>query len=286
MAARYFSPDDPETYVTPSQLKRLGRKKQVAYMVHWFATHFEDPQNEMPYADKDDSGDSSYRYPWGGPYDADTALQEEFDAVVPFERIQDAVQEVQADGILEWAPRSAHPDRRAHEDEAMAEAYEPPLPSLDDIRGRLANGVRPNFGDPFEAQEREFLRSEIAQLREMLAQAVPGHGGMGHNNPPEDMALSVELAANVTTALTEMDAELAKPAPNVAAVVESVGKLEQALAWIAKKLDKSADGFMTALGSAGGVALVAELAGLPVSEKLAQVFNATLEWLNTVTLPF
>jgi len=50
VVARYYSPDDFETYVTPSRLKRLGRHKQVAYMVHWFNGMFEDPQNETPYA--------------------------------------------------------------------------------------------------------------------------------------------------------------------------------------------------------------------------------------------
>ena len=36
MANRYYSPDDADSYVTPSRLKRLAKKKQVAYIVKWF----------------------------------------------------------------------------------------------------------------------------------------------------------------------------------------------------------------------------------------------------------
>lgn len=283
MAARYYSPDDPESYVTPSTLKRLGREKQLEYMVHWFNGLFWDPANDTPH----NSREGGYQYIWGGPYDAHEELGDQFGGVVSDEVIEAAVEEVQSDGIYDWAPTSEHPDKKAADEEAMAEQYdELPPPSLDDIRGRLNNGVVPSFGDVFERQEREALRSEIAELRTMLAQAVPQHGGIGHNHPPDDMALSVEMAGNVTTALDEMDEELAKPEPDVSAVVESAGKLEKFLAWIATKFDKAADNFMGALGKAGGIAVAAQLAGVPVAETVAQVFNASLRWLDNVTLPF
>lgn len=291
MAAHYYSPDDPENYITPSRLKRLGRKKQVEYMVHWFRGMFEDPQNEMPYADKEDPGDSPYRYPWGGPYDANEQLQDEFSGIVPFEVIQEAVQEVQSDGTLEWAPGPNHPDQIAAREEAMAEHYsELPPPALEDIQRRIENGVVPSFGNPFEREEREALRRELAELRAFLAQDPPPYGGIGHNQPPEQLALTVELKIEATDAIDQMDAELAKEMPDVEVVVEAAGRLQKVLSWIGKKLDKSVDSFMAAIGSAGGVAVgggvTAQLAGVPVVEKIGQVVGTALQWLNTVTLPF
>ena len=45
---RYYSEDDPDHGVTPSQLKRLGKARQIAYMRFWFHRNFEDPANETP----------------------------------------------------------------------------------------------------------------------------------------------------------------------------------------------------------------------------------------------
>ncbi|WP_237067107.1 hypothetical protein [Loktanella sp. M215] len=183
MAARYYSPDDPENYVTSSRLKRFARTKQIEYMVHWFRGMFEDPQNEMPYADKEDPGDSPYRYPWGGPYDADEQLQDEFSDIVPFEVIQEAVLEVQSDGTIEWAPGPNHPDQIAARDGAMAEHYnEPPSPALEDIQRRIENGVVPAFGDPFEHEERVALRRKLASCARSLLKTRRRMAGLGTIN--------------------------------------------------------------------------------------------------------
>jgi hypothetical protein len=58
---RYFSDDDFEVGVTPSSLKRLGKAKQRAYILHWFGRNFEDPAQETPYHE------GEYHYVWGGP---------------------------------------------------------------------------------------------------------------------------------------------------------------------------------------------------------------------------
>ena len=111
MAVRYYSLGDPKSYVTPSQLKRLGREKQIAYMVHWFRGMFEDPQNEMPYA-TDKESHYNYEYIWGGPYDANDELGDQFCGIVSDEVIKAAVEIVQNDGIHEWAPGPDHPNRQ------------------------------------------------------------------------------------------------------------------------------------------------------------------------------
>ena len=38
---RYYSPTDPESYVTPDRFQRMGKEKQVDYMVDWFRGMFE-----------------------------------------------------------------------------------------------------------------------------------------------------------------------------------------------------------------------------------------------------
>lgn len=254
-------------------------------MVHWFRGMFEDPQNEMPYADKEDPGDSPYRYPWGGPYDANEQLQDEFSDTVSFEFIQEAVQEVQSDGTLEWAPGPNHPDQiAAREEEHHFDDLEPPYraprtPSLDEIQQRLENGVVPSFGDPLEREEREALRRELAELRTLLAQDPPSHGGIGHNQPPEHLALTVELKIEATAAIDLMDAELMKDAPDLGVFTKAIQILKKiAVGAVALTVG----GFM----AAAGTDLYAKVTDGTVQAKIINVTNKALDWLNTVTLPF
>ena len=273
--------EDSETDLTPRDITDLPLEEQVEFITGWFHTLFEDPQNEAPYA-IDKESPYNYEYIWGGPYDARDEIGDNFVGLASEEAMAAALHEVEKDGTIEWAPTSNHPDRRIIEEEAMAEEVNSAAPSLDDIRHRLTSGGQPHFGDRLEIRERETARLEIARLRELLEQGKRKHGGIGHNNPPEQMTLPTEMAVNISVAINVIDVELTKPAPNVVAVIESAGKLEKVLAWVWRKLDKSVDGFMTAIG----VGIAADLAGLPVFEKIAQLFSAVLEWLNTVTLPF
>jgi hypothetical protein len=71
---RYYSDDDIERGVTPSDLKRMGRDRQKEYMRHWFHQNFEDPANETPC----NSREGGYLYIWGGPYSAHEQLFDEF----------------------------------------------------------------------------------------------------------------------------------------------------------------------------------------------------------------
>lgn len=196
---RYYSPTDPESYVTPDRFKRLGKKKQVAYMVDWFRGMFDDPANEMPY----ESREGGFQYVWGGPYDAAEELGSEFGDIASDEVIDAAVSEVESDGIVEWAPGPNHPNQKALMEEAMGDNYEPPPPTLKDIRERLARGVTPRFGDPLEMESRASLRSEIARLRDLMEREASVPGGIGHNHPPEPARLAAAAikSASVANAL-------------------------------------------------------------------------------------
>jgi hypothetical protein len=118
VAARYYSPADDATYVTPSRFRRLGREKQKEYMVHWFQGLFCDPAHETPYI----GNEGGYQYVWGGPYSASEELYEEFGLIATEEAILEAIDEIESDGIVEWAPSDNHPDQIARRDEALAEA--------------------------------------------------------------------------------------------------------------------------------------------------------------------
>lgn len=284
MSARYFSPDDPETYVTPSQLKRLGRSKQVSYLVHWFHGMFEDPQNETPYA-MDKESPYNYEYIWGGPYDAADELGDEFGAIVSDEVIQAAIDEVELDGTTEWAPGLRHPDHKARHEDAIAESYEPPQEMLELIKQRIESGIAPQFGNSDDLAHRVTIRSEIAQFK-LLKDQHSIHGGIGHNGPPETLTLSNEDAQDVSAALEAIDQELTKQTPNLHAVVDSAGRIEAFFGWISQKLDKFVDAFVTTAGKAAAVAVVANLAGIPVLASLARVYASVIDWLNALTLPF
>lgn len=282
MAYQIYSPEDGETDVTPRDITDLSLEEQVEFITLWFHALFEDPQNQTPYAADKDSP-YNYEYIWGGPYYAGDEIGDHFAGLASDDAIEAAVREVENNGIIEWAPGAQHPDRRAIEDEAAAEETDAAPPSLDEIRRRLEVGAVPRFGDPLEAEAREALRSEITQLRELLAQHAPQHGGIGHNNPPDETALLRELTVNITVTIDQIDVELAKPDPDADTVVESASKLETVLAWVFRKLDKAVDGVMNRIGV---LAVAGELAGLPIFESIGRVFNAALEWLDTVTLPF
>ena len=254
-------------------------------MVHWFRGMFEDPANETPYETKE----GGYQFVWGGPYEAWDEFDREFGGIVSEEVIDAAVSEVERTGIVYWAPGPNHPNQKARIEEAMANDHEPPPTTLEDIRDRLEGGVTPRFGGSLEAGSRASLRNEIARLQDLMGLDTPAHGGIGHNRPPEHLALSVELTVEVKQAIEEIDTEVAKSAPNFEAVVESTSRLKKVLAWMGNKLDISVDAFVTKYWSTLGIAAALGTTGValsPVGEWVGRVFNAVLEWLDAVTVPF
>ena len=271
---RYYTDDELRSYITASQLMRLSRREQIVHMVSWFRRMYEDPINETPY----DSEEKDYVYVWGGPFNARDELADEFGDLIPDEVIQAAVSEVESDGTVDWAPTSSNPKNTGGRDDEEEDDGELILPTLAEIRERLSSGVTPRFGAADEVEGREALRNEIAELREILESMPPPRAGIGHNQPPEPLTLSVELKADVTIAIGEMDRELAKASPDVDVVVERSGVLAKALAWVAQKADK----FVDAMVRAAGAGIVADMAGIPVWETIARVYESALRWLDVV----
>ena len=171
----------------------------------------------------------------------------------------------------------------AHDEEKRNEDL--PL-TLDEVRQRLARGVDPTFGDSVETKNREVLRGEIARLRDAIEDESSRHVGIGHNRPPETMSLWNEFVVEVNEAVSQLDEETERPVPDLDAVVETTGRLEKVLAWLARKLDLSVDSFMKVLGKLAAAGVVAGLAVVPIVKLLATVHEAVLEWLGAVLPPF
>lgn len=165
--ARYYSEDDLEAGVTRSQLKRLvSRQRQIDYMRHWFAERYEDPAQETLY----NSEEGGYLFIWGGPYDASEELQEEFGEIVPFDRIEAVVSDVEADGITDWAPGKRHPDQQQRQEESEADYQEREIEiPLSDLVLQLENGTAPRFGTVSERAERQAIFARLDQLDAALA---------------------------------------------------------------------------------------------------------------------
>jgi hypothetical protein len=293
---RYYSDDDPEFGVTPSQFKRLSRAKKREYMIYWFGRNFEDPAQETPY----NSQEGGYLYIWGGPYDAREELADEFAELVPEDLIEEVAEEVESDGVVDWAPGPNHPDhqraRAEYDLERERDQDEEPEPDLSQIIQRLEAGARPKYGDGYERQLRQELLDQLDEMRRALVRAKPTHGGIGHNKPPPDDDVSqVPNAEEVHDAAELIKNELVKPEPDALAVARATSALKSSLLWLGKKINIAVDNFAKEFGGAAGklagkAVVTAAVAGATYVTSLggliADVVRASARWLHYVTLPF
>jgi len=89
-------------YVNALDAEELGKadkKTQIDIMREWFLNNYENPAENTPY----ESAEGGYIYIWGGPYDADEVLNEEFLGIIEEETINELVKELENDSF-EWAP--------------------------------------------------------------------------------------------------------------------------------------------------------------------------------------
>lgn len=99
MRAEYQANIDKE------QLSELGKELQIQVMREWFFAHYEDPVERTPYQ----SSEGGYLWIWGGPYDADGVLQDEFSGLVSYEAIEELAREL-SHICCEWAPKASEDD--------------------------------------------------------------------------------------------------------------------------------------------------------------------------------
>ncbi len=288
----YFSADDPEVGVTPSRLKRLGKAKQRDYLLAWFHHHFEDPTQETPY----NSREGGYLYIWGGPYDAREEIEAEFGSFISEQVIEDVVEEIESDGLTEWAPSHNHADHEQVRAEWEAEREEresaAPQPDIESIIAALQRAETARYGDVEEKRQRQEILDRLEQLERLLPRQA--HGGIGHNNPPsEEGGLGSDLVPDIREASAIIREELVKPEPNALEVAKATSRLSAALSWIGKKLDVAIESFSKEVGSTTGKAVGVVLGAYGV-DKFAPTIGTTLrhvvesatQWLSHITLPF
>jgi hypothetical protein len=289
MTERYYSEEDIEKGVTPSQLKRIGRQRQLPYLIYWFHRNFQDPAHETPY----ESAEGGYLYVLGGPYDAKSELDQEFARLVSAEVIDAAVEEVESDGILNWAPGHDHPAQREREEQWEDADYEPPTrPTLSDIIRELEGGAQPRYGDEFELQQRADLLGRLNRIEETLASFKPRHGRIGHNRPPvgqpDESAGSSETVEEANKATQIIRGELVKPTPDALTVARTTSRLRDLLDWFLGKADKAVDKIAERAGDAlvVGVGVVGPSVVHALEGMLQSFVGAMTTWLTHVTLPF
>lgn len=98
-ARRGFEPDEEWLQAADVALQREVLRR-------WFSSRYWDPANETPYVGRE----GGYIYAWGGPYDASDELQSRFSGLVPDEVIDQVVEDLESEGIHEWAPIHTEPD--------------------------------------------------------------------------------------------------------------------------------------------------------------------------------
>jgi hypothetical protein len=112
-------------------LKTANRKLQHAAMRRWFFSRYQDPAMETPYTE------GEYVYIHGGPYEAGDELYGRFGDIVgdADEVIGAVIEDVESEGIQEWAP--IHYEREDEFDERFALSIESESAPLRSLRQRL-----------------------------------------------------------------------------------------------------------------------------------------------------
>src|SRR6267154_4381018 len=88
--------------ITLSALEKAGLETQKEVMEFWFYSDYEDPVHSCPYNAKE----GGYQFIYGGPYEADEELLNEFSDIVPEEVIEELAKELQ-DECPEWSGDSS-----------------------------------------------------------------------------------------------------------------------------------------------------------------------------------
>lgn len=81
------------------------RQARIDALVGWFFERYEDPANRLPYA----SAEGGYQWIYGGPYDAREQLGDNFPDE-PDDIVEAAVDEIESEGLTDWAPASSADD--------------------------------------------------------------------------------------------------------------------------------------------------------------------------------
>lgn len=204
------------------ELQEVASERQKEMLVAWFRSRFEDPAQETPYNGRE----GGYQYVWGGPHEARDELEKNFSGIVNEKVIDDAVEEIESDGIHEWAPIRYGPpdDEDFHRPRTIVEY------------GQLLKAEVPtNVDDPAIVNAKADAVKSAEAFLDLLSALRPQHGRMGHNGPPVDEAgniLPPRFYDELEEAAETLQQALTKDDPDLTSVIEAGVVLERRLSWI------------------------------------------------------
>ncbi|KRP85079.1 hypothetical protein AOQ72_04975 [Bradyrhizobium yuanmingense] len=240
---------------------RKADKREL--MIRWFHQNYEDPVNETPI----DSGE--FIYIWGGPYDARDELFAKFGYIVPEELIEEVAQDVEQNGVYNWAPVQTGDD---HDDIPGVDDDDDEPPSLDIYFDEPSD----RYGSPEELEARKQALTAIQRLEKIIEKRR--EIGIGHNKPPEE----VEEGPNepeLREAVQELKIEFRVERPAIPTVKKYAKRLRDVLVaaakWAGKKADKAADAAAAVIGTGGGGYILSQYVP-PVHH----AFEAIIKWLE------
>lgn len=255
---RPFLEDGSQYGVSRSEFRRMRKAQKSELMLQWFHENFEDPAVRTPY----ESAEGGYQWIWGGPHDAREELSSQFHGLVSEALIEEVAEEIERDGLTEWAP--VH----TVEDWEDIDSSDEPL-SLDDFLDEPSQ----RYGTPADLEARARVRVALNRLQQALD--TPRTIGIGHNRPPEEP----DEIKILRPAIAELRTEFAKPNPDIGFVKRWAEPLRTALIatakWGARKIDKGVDGAMTTAGAVGVAWVWAHYGHL-----LNNAFNVIIHWLQ------
>lgn len=288
-----FSLNEPFPDISDVEFTDLDSASKVEAMVEWFHENYEDPANRTPY----ESAEGGYQWIWGGPYDAREQISDHFSDSANDDEIEAAVNEVEKDGIVDWAPTES-PDDYDQPDEVGDEP--PPAGSLAAIMGS-------NFGDSnfsnftFEpgtvgntinrdatvtALKTEML-DRLDGLEALIRQQMAIAPNRGHNHPPElleiDPPVTQAQFQELVVAIAEVRRESESTSPQLVNVVEKVSLFRRIAAFI-----KTGPGLIIGAAVSGVIGDVASDAFKAhqhqIYESLVHAADAVMAWVNYILL--
>ncbi len=251
----------------------MPKEQKRELMIEWFHANYEDPAERLPY----ETAEGGYQWIWGGPYGAEEEIRETFEGLVSDLLIREVVDEVQSDGLLEWAPT---PRRDDYDDNDRLEELDP-LDALPDELGRL-------FGSAAEMAARQKAIEALRGLERTLRE--PRTPGIGHNQPPDEID-DAETGAqiDVGSAAKELSEELEKATPSVIAAKRLLRCLRGGIAiagrWLGRKVDVAVD---ETIKTAVRVAFLAPVlaSDAKIQAAVQAAYDLAVRWLHLATQPF
>ena len=271
---------------TREDVEEMSHENRIRMMVDWFHAHFEDPAHRTPYESKE----GGYQWIWGGPHSADEEIQDEFSDVVDFETMQEAVQQVERDGLFDWAPK----ERPGDYDDDYDDDNDTGLAS-----GEIADGdaewppVIPVDETPLEEPEaRQEVIRRLDRLEELIAPLVSQHGMMGHNRPPEEMEVEHPCSRDEWLALSQAVQSIREQTganepdeEKIASGAMTLGAVAKKLAgWLKVRAEKGIDAALVACGTAAGASAVVNVQS--IVDSIGGVVQALSRWIESFPMPF